>query len=131
MTRISALDAFRAVVLIAKHLDKLLPFLLAAKRIPAQLPQRIGLLQQLAREIAEDAELARDWFQALELLTDEDLSSRSVADLLQLAVAQLTSEQLGDVWSAAFSIGLLDEESLQPWLLFEGITNADEYASRR
>jgi hypothetical protein len=111
--RISALDALQAVLLITKHLDTLLPFLLALRRVPGHLPQRVGLLQSIAHDIAQDPEFAGDWYTALELLTGDDLSARSVADLLALSVTHLSPRagtssngRLGDVWSTAFRIGM-------------------------
>jgi hypothetical protein len=41
---VSAIDALQAVLLITKHLDDLLPFLMALRRVPAELPQRVGLI---------------------------------------------------------------------------------------
>ena len=119
----SALDDLQAVLLLAKHLDALLPFLLALRRIPGKLPQRVGLLQGIAKEIASDGEFAADWYGALELLSGEDLSCRSVADLMALSVDLLSNERLGDVWGTAFRIGLFDESLLQRWVVFDGLTN--------
>jgi hypothetical protein len=113
---VPALDALQAVLLITKHLDTLLPFLLALRRVPGHLPQRIGLLQSIAHDIARDPEFAGDWYGALELLTGDDLSARSVADLLALSVDQLSNGRIGNVWSTAFRIGLLDEEMIQRWI---------------
>lgn len=111
-----------AALLITKHLDALLPFLLALKRVPARLPQRVGLLQSIARDVAGDPDLARDWYRALELLVGEDLSARSAADLLILSVEHLSPNgRLGDVWGVAHEIGLLDERSMGQWVLFSGL----------
>jgi hypothetical protein len=74
---VPALDALQAAMLITKHLDTLLPFLLALRRVPGHLPQRVGLLQSIAHDIAGDPEFAGDWYTALELLTGDDLSARS------------------------------------------------------
>ena len=122
---VSALDALQAVLLITAHLDTLLPFLLALRRVPGQVPERVGLLQSIARDIAGDPDLARDWYAALELLSGEDLSSRSVADLLALSVEVASNGRLGDVWRAAFDIGLLDEEMIQRWVMWQGLTGRE------
>jgi len=118
------MDELRAVLLITKHLSALLPFLLALKRVPGILPQRVGLLQGIARKIAEDGELVQDWYHALELLSGEDLSSRSVADLMELSVELLSVDNLGDVWRTAYQIGLVDERMLQQWIMVDGIRGA-------
>jgi hypothetical protein len=78
---VPALDALQAVLLITKHLDTLLPFLLALRRVPGHLPQRVGLLQSIAHDIAGDPEFAGDWYGALELLTGDDLSARGGSTL--------------------------------------------------
>jgi hypothetical protein len=122
---VPALDALQAVLLITKHLGTLLPFLLALRRVPGHLPQRIGLLQSIARDIAADPDLAKDWYTALELLSGEDLSNRSVADLLALSVELSSNGRLGDVWRVAFDIGLLDEGLIQRWVMWEGLTGQD------
>lgn len=124
--QVPALDAIQAILLITKHLGTLLPFLLALRRVPGHLPQRVGLLQSIARDIAGDPDLARDWYAALELLSGEDLSSRSVADLLVLSVGLSSNGRLGDVWRVAFDIGLLDEALIQRWVMWEGLTNRPE-----
>lgn len=121
--QVTAFDALQAVLLITKHLSSLLPFLQALRRVPAQLPQRVGLLQTIAGEIANDVDFARDWYAALGLLVGEDLGNRSVADLLALSVEHLGNGRLGDVWGTAYQIGLIDDEALQHWVLYEGLTN--------
>lgn len=121
----SALDDLQAVLLLTKHLDALLPFLLALRRIPGEFPQRVGLLQQIAKEIASDSEFACDWYGALELLSGEDLSCRSVADLMKLSVDLLSCERLGDIWGTAFQIGLFDEALLQRWIMFDGLIDRE------
>ena len=120
--KIPALDALQATLLISKHLTALLPFLLALRNVPVATLERVGLIQSLAREIAGEGEFARDWYTALELLTGEDLSTRSVADLLELSVEQLSNGRLGEVWQVAYKIGLLDEALMGQWLLWEGLT---------
>lgn len=120
---IPALDQLQAVLLITKHLDTLLPFLLALRRIPADLPQRVGLLQTIAREIAGEPDLARDWYTALELMTGEDLSNTSAGELLHFAIEQSRNARWEDVWRVAFRIGLIDEGMLDRWALFAGLTD--------
>jgi hypothetical protein len=122
---VSALDALQAVLLITAHLDTLLPFLLALRRVPGRVPGRVGLLQSIARDIAGDPDLARDWYTALELLSGEDLSSRSVADLLALSVEVSSNGRLGDIWRTAFEIGLLDEDMIQRWVMWEGLAGRE------
>lgn len=122
---IPALDALQAVMLVTKHLDTLLPFLLALRRVPKQLPQRIGLLQSIACDIANSADFAKDWYEALTLLSGEDLSNTSVAQLLSKSVELLSNDRVGDIWRVAFDIGLLDESLIQKWVVFEGLTRND------
>lgn len=120
----TALNDLRAVLLITKHLVVLLSFLLAIRNVPDKLPRRIGLLERVARGIAEDPELAQDWYSALELLSGEDLSARSVAELMELSVELLSVENLGDVWRIAYQIGLIDEDMLKQWVMLEELRNA-------
>ena len=120
---VPAFDALQAALLITKHLSTLLPFLQALRQVPGEMPQRVGLLQAIAGEIANDRDFARDWYAALELLAGEDLSSRSVADLLALSVDHLSNGRMGDVWGTAFRVGLIDDAALQHWILYEGLTN--------
>ncbi len=115
--KLTALDDLQAVLIITKHLDTLLPWLLALKRVPNKIPQRVGLIQRIARDIAENVEIAQDWYHALELLSGEDLSTRSVVDLMELSVKLLAVEKLGDVWSTAYQIGLIDEKMMQQWIV--------------
>lgn len=124
-TKTQAVDALQAVLILTKHLNDLLPFLLALKRVPKELPQRVGLLQETARKIAGSGELAADWYEALELLRGEDLSARSVADLLLLSIEHLSGPALGDVWSAAYQIGLLDDTALAQWVLYDGLSRGE------
>jgi hypothetical protein len=124
-TKPGALDKIKAVLLLTKHLDALLPVLVSLRRVPPELPQRLPLLQSLARDIANDAELAQDWYAALSLLSGEPLDGKSVADLLKLSVSAL-SEGLGDVWGAAFEIGLIDEGALKKWMIWNGLTDGGD-----
>ncbi len=91
--------------------------------MPADVPQRIGLLQGIARDIANDPEFAVDWYEAMELLAGEDISNLNVAELLLLSIDLLQHESIGDVWRAAFSIGLLRERSVQHWVILEGVSD--------
>lgn len=115
------LEKLEAVLLITKHLRRLLPFLLALRQVPAQAPQRVELLQSIADDIASDPSMASDWYKAMSLFSGEDLSSSSVAELLLRSVNLFRDGGLNELWSAAFSIGLLDEKSLQEWVLLEGL----------
>jgi hypothetical protein len=124
-TKPGALDKIKAVLLLTKHLDTLLPVLVSLRRVPPELSQRLPLIQSLARDIANDAELAQDWYTALSLLSGDDLEGKSVADLLKLSVAVL-SESLGDVWGAAFEIGLINEDALKKWVIWNGLTDGGD-----
>lgn len=119
----SALDAIQATVLITKHLDRVLPWLVALSRVPASTPQRVFVLKEIATEIANHFDVASDFYRALELLTGEDLSTRSVADLLIAGHAALTEGRMADLWSTAYKLGVIEEDAVQRWLLFEGLAN--------
>ena len=121
---ISSIDALQAVLLITKHLSDLLPFLIALRRIPAETPQRIGLIQETARMIGTDEDLARDWYMALQLLTGQDLSTKSVADLIAMTPDVAGSAALGDVWRAAFDLGLIDEDLAKHWVFFQALAES-------
>jgi hypothetical protein len=123
--KVSSLDALQAVLLITKHLDDLLPFLMALRQIPAEIPQRVGLIQQTARMIGTDADLARDWYVALQLLTGQDLSTKSVADLITMTPEVMASPALGDVWQAAFNLGLINEDLVHHWIFFQALTEGE------
>jgi len=122
----STLDALQAVLLITQHLDDLLPFLMALRRIPAQIPQRVGLIQETARLIGKNGDLARDWYAALQLLTGQDLSTKSVADLILMTPETMRSEALGDVWGAAFTLGLIDENLAKHWVFFKTLAENED-----
>lgn len=81
------------------------------------------LLQPLARDLANDYEAVVDCYRALELITGEDLSGHSVNDLLKVAIDNLGPGRLVDIWRVAFDIGLLDEEALQRWVVYEELTD--------
>lgn len=81
------------------------------------------LLQPLARDLANDYETVVDCYRALELITGEDLSGHSVNDLLKVAIDNLGPGRLVDIWRVAFDIGLLDEEALQRWVVYEELTD--------
>lgn len=130
-TPVPALDALQAVMLVSKHLSTLLPFLLALRRVPIESLQRIGLLESLARDIANDGEFARDWYRALELLTGQDLSTRSVADLLRLSTSEFSSTSIGIIWRVASEIGLIDEDIIGQWVIFEGLTQTGQVERQR
>ncbi len=113
-------------MLITRHLDDLLPFLMALRRIPAEIPQRMGLIQETARTIALDKDLARDWYMALQLLTGQDLSTKSAADLIKMTPEVMASEALGDVWRAAFDLGLIDEDLAKHWVFFQTLAETED-----
>lgn len=87
-------------------------------------PRRLGLLQAIAKQLANNYEAVTDCYDALELLTGEDLSGNSVSDLLGLAVQHLGHGALADIWRAAFDVGLINEAALQQWIIYEGVTDA-------
>jgi len=119
---VSSLDALQAVLLISRHLGDLLPFLMALRRIPAKIPQRVGLIQETARMIGTNGELARDWYMALQLLSGQDLSTKSVADLITMTPKVVRNPALGDVWRAAFDLGLINEDLAKHWVFFQAVT---------
>jgi len=123
--KVSSIDALQAILLITQHLDHLLPFLMALRRIPAEIPQRVGLIQETARTIGNAGDLARDWYMALQLLTGQDLSTKSVADLILMTPEVMKSAALGDVWRAAFTLGLIDEELAKHWVFFQTLSKED------
>lgn len=81
------------------------------------------LLQPVARELANDYEAVVDVYKALELVTGEDLSGHSVSDLLTVAIDNLGHGKLVDIWRAAFATGLIDEDALQQWIVYEELTD--------
>ncbi len=120
-----ALDTLQAVMLLSKHLTDMLPFLMACTNVPAEVPQRLGLIQETMRAVAGDPEFAQDVYMAMCLLAGEDLSAKSLADLMLLAPDLLGNGALGDVWGAAYQIGLIDESVLRKWVLFDSLTRGE------
>ena len=118
----NALDTLQAIMLLSKHLTDILPFLMACTQVPADVPQRLGLIQETMRTVVGEHELAKDVYAAMTLLAGEDLSAKSLADLMLLAPELLGNGALGDIWGAAYQIGLIDEIVLREWVLYDSLT---------
>ena len=108
-------------MLLTAHLVDVLPLLAAAKGIPAGAFERIGLIEGMAKRIVTDRELVQDFYKALGLLAGRDISALSVADMLLLSKDLLAGPAVGDIWRAAYSIGLLDEELVSRWVLYDNL----------
>lgn len=93
--------------------------------------RRLGLLQQIARTIAEEPQLASDFYDALELLAGEDISGYSAVDLLEMAVGYLGRGGVADIWEVAFRLRLLNENQVQRWIIYGGLTDGSSDGSRR
>lgn len=71
--------------------------------------------------IADDQELLGDWYKAVCLLAGEDLSAKSVFELLDLAVELLKPGGVADIWRVAYDLGLLEESHVQEWIMYESV----------
>ena len=118
----SGLDALEAVLLLTGHLTDVLPLLTAAQRVPSGSVGRIGLVEGMAKRIVADRELVQDFYRALGLLAGRDISALSVAELILLSKDLLEGPALGDVWRAAYAIGLLTEDLVAQWVLYDSLT---------
>jgi hypothetical protein len=77
----------------------------------------------MAVELADDEELLGDWYKAVCLLAGEDLSAKSLFELLDLSVELLGPEGVADIWRVAYDLKLLEEKHVQQWILYEGIVD--------
>lgn len=109
-------------MLLTGHLTDVLPLLAAAKGVPPDAMDRIGLLEGMAKRIVADRELVQDFYRALGLLAGRDISGLSVAELILLSKDLLEGPALGDVWRAAYTIGLINEDLVAQWVLYDNLT---------
>lgn len=120
-SRPSGLDALQAVLLLTGHLTDVLPLLAATQRVPVDNVARVGLLEGMAKRIAYNRDLVLDFYEAMELLAGRDLSGESVADLILLSKDLLEGPAIGEIGKAAHRLGLIDEDLLAQWVLYDSM----------
>ena len=121
-SRPSGLDALQAVLLLTAHLTDVLPLLTAVVGVPSGAFERITLLEGMAKRVVADRELVREFYDALGLLAGRDITALSVADLILLSKDLLEGPALGEIWRAAYAIGLLNEDLVARWVLYDSLT---------